>query len=195
MRIATKANVRTTQAAKTSLAKALSVSFTGGSVMGLGVTGLAVIGLGSLFILFYTIFVHNGDVNSPEYHTQLQRALEVLTGSPGRRSIALLRPCGRHLRKRRMWVLISLKSGQNSGVIAQSTALPVMWVITLVTFAERTDSFGSTLPMLGTMVLGREGNGMDQLEDWLYSSSMIIAGTGILFIIGTFFVRIKKVRD
>ena len=51
MRIATKANVRTTQAAKTSLAKALRVSFTGGTVMGLGVAGLAVIGLGSLFIV------------------------------------------------------------------------------------------------------------------------------------------------
>ena len=53
MRIATKANVRTTQAAKTSLAQALKVSFTGGTVMGLGVAGLAIIGLGSLFIVFY----------------------------------------------------------------------------------------------------------------------------------------------
>ena len=48
MRIATKANVRTTQAARTSLAKALKVSFTGGSVMGIGVAGLAVLGLGSI---------------------------------------------------------------------------------------------------------------------------------------------------
>ena len=53
MNIATKANVRTTQAARTSLAQALKVSFAGGSVMGLGVAGLAVLGLGSLFILFY----------------------------------------------------------------------------------------------------------------------------------------------
>ena len=44
MKVATKANVRTTQAARTSLAKALKVSFTGGSVMGLGVAGLAVLG-------------------------------------------------------------------------------------------------------------------------------------------------------
>src|ERR1051325_10320704 len=57
MRIATKANVRTTQAARTSLASALKVSFTGGSVMGLGVAGLAVLGLGSLFIVFYQMFV------------------------------------------------------------------------------------------------------------------------------------------
>jgi len=60
MRIATKANVRTTQAARTSLAKALKVSFTGGSVMGLGVAGLAILGLGSLFIVFYKIFVPDG---------------------------------------------------------------------------------------------------------------------------------------
>jgi len=57
MNIATKANVRTTQAARTSLAHALKVSFTGGSVMGLGVAGLAVLGLGSLFIVFYQVYV------------------------------------------------------------------------------------------------------------------------------------------
>src|SRR6187399_605220 len=55
MRIATKANVRTAQAARTSLSKALSVSFTGGSVMGLGVAGLAVLGLSGLFIVFKMI--------------------------------------------------------------------------------------------------------------------------------------------
>ncbi len=57
MRIATKANVRTAQAAKTSLSRALNVSFTGGAVMGMGVAGLAVLGLGSLFIAFYYWFV------------------------------------------------------------------------------------------------------------------------------------------
>ena len=56
MNIATKANVRTTQAARTSLSKALRVSFTGGTVMGLGVAGLAVFGLGSLFIIFNSLY-------------------------------------------------------------------------------------------------------------------------------------------
>ncbi|HTM65958.1 MAG TPA: sodium/proton-translocating pyrophosphatase, partial [Flavipsychrobacter sp.] len=51
MRIATKANVRTANAARTSLSKALAVSFGGGAVMGLGVAGLAVLGLGGLFII------------------------------------------------------------------------------------------------------------------------------------------------
>ena len=56
MRVATKANVRTAHAARTSLKKALAVSFTGGSVMGLGVAGLAVLGLGGLFIILKMIF-------------------------------------------------------------------------------------------------------------------------------------------
>src|SRR5687768_15156519 len=56
MKAATKANVRTTQAARTSLKQALKVSFTGGTVMGLGVAGLAILGLGGLFIVFLQIF-------------------------------------------------------------------------------------------------------------------------------------------
>src|ERR1051325_10620022 len=56
MKVATKANVRTTQAARTSLKQALAVSFTGGSVMGIGVASLAVLGLGGLFIVFLKIF-------------------------------------------------------------------------------------------------------------------------------------------
>src|SRR3546814_1723316 len=78
MKVATKANVRTTQAARTSLTKALKVSFTGGTVMGLGVAGLAVLGMGTLFIVFYQIFVVStgGNVNGLEMET----ALEVLAG-------------------------------------------------------------------------------------------------------------------
>ena len=57
MKIATKTNVRTTQAARTSLPNALKVSFGGGTVMGLGVAGLAVLGLTAFFIAFYNIFM------------------------------------------------------------------------------------------------------------------------------------------
>ena len=77
MKIATKANVRTTQAARTSLAMALKVSFTGGSVMGIGVAGLAILGLGGLFIVLYQIFVPAGAaINGVE----MKRAIEVLAG-------------------------------------------------------------------------------------------------------------------
>ncbi|MCB0736173.1 MAG: sodium/proton-translocating pyrophosphatase, partial [Bacteroidetes bacterium] len=73
MNIATKANVRTTQAGRTSLAQALKVSFTGGTVMGLGVAGLAVLGLGGLFIVLYQTY-GSGD------HASMETALEVLAG-------------------------------------------------------------------------------------------------------------------
>src|ERR1700722_15330165 len=66
MRIATKANVRTAHAARTSLSKALSVSFAGGSVMGMGVAGLAVLGLGGLFIILKMIFAPDAAVDSIE---------------------------------------------------------------------------------------------------------------------------------
>ena len=58
MKIATKTNVRTTQAARTSLPQALKVSFGGGTVMGLGVAGLAVLGLTGFFIVFFQIFMN-----------------------------------------------------------------------------------------------------------------------------------------
>ena len=61
MKVATKANNRTTNAARTSLAQALNVAFTGGSVMGLSVVGLGVLGLGGLF-LFYSSQL-NRDLN------------------------------------------------------------------------------------------------------------------------------------
>src|SRR5579862_4972142 len=91
MRSATKANVRTAEAARTSLSKALNVAFTGGSVMGLGVAGLAVLGLGGLFIILKSIFAPEAAVNSEE----MLRTIEVLTGfSLGAESIALFARVG-----------------------------------------------------------------------------------------------------
>lgn len=88
MKVATKTNVRTAQAARSSLAKAFSLSFSGGMVMGLGVTGLAMLGLSGLFFVFYmyfhptAIFGHSGDY--------MRKILEVLTGfSLGAESVAL----------------------------------------------------------------------------------------------------------
>ena len=93
MRIATKANVRTTQAARTSLSKALKVSFTGGSVMGLGVAGLAVFGLSLLFIVFLNFFM-GGSLDNGGYE-KMVTVLEVLAGfSLGAESIALFARVG-----------------------------------------------------------------------------------------------------
>ena len=91
MKIATKTNVRTTQAAKTSLPNALKVSFGGGTVMGLGVAGLAVLGLTAFFIGFYHIFM-GGEWTSTDDMTIV---LEALAGfSLGAESIALFARVG-----------------------------------------------------------------------------------------------------
>ena len=88
MHIATKANVRTAQAARTSLAKAFRISFAGGTVMGMGVTGLAMVGLGGLFIVFFLYFLPKDATNISR--PALVWVLETLTGfSLGAESIAL----------------------------------------------------------------------------------------------------------
>ena len=72
MKIATKTNVRTTQAARTSLPNALNVSFGGGTVMGLGVAGLAVLGLTAFFILFYQLFMDGQWTNTSDMTVVLE---------------------------------------------------------------------------------------------------------------------------
>src|SRR6476620_57371 len=95
MRIATKANVRTAQAARTSLSKALAVSFGGGSVMGLGVAGLAVLGLGSVFLILLHFFVPSLSGGTGFSHEEMTKAIEILTGfSLGAESIALFARVG-----------------------------------------------------------------------------------------------------
>ena len=91
MKIATKTNVRTTQAAKTSLPQALKVSFGGGTVMGLGVAGLAVLGLTVFFIIFFQLFMGGEWTNTAD----MTIVLEALAGfSLGAESIALFARVG-----------------------------------------------------------------------------------------------------
>ena len=91
MKIATKTNVRTTQAARTSLPNALKISFGGGTVMGLGVAGLAVLGLTAFFIFFYHYFM-GGEWTDTDAMTIV---LETLAGfSLGAESIALFARVG-----------------------------------------------------------------------------------------------------
>ena len=91
MKIATKTNVRTTQAAKTSLPNALKISFGGGTVMGLGVAGLAVLGLTLFFLIFFNVFM--GGVWTNTFDMTI--VLETLAGfSLGAESIALFARVG-----------------------------------------------------------------------------------------------------
>ena len=203
MRIATKANVRTTQAARTSLAKALNVSFTGGTVMGLGVAGLAVIGLGSLFIIFYTMYVKNvtgANINGDA----MKKALEVLAGfSLGAESIALFARVGGGIYTKAADVGADLVGKVEAGIPEDDVRNPA-------TIADNVgdnvgdvagmgaDLFGSYVAtMLATMVLGREIVSHDNFGGIApVLLPMVIAGLGLLFsIVGSYFVKIKNETD
>jgi len=197
MRAATKANVRTTQAAKTSLAKALNVSFGGGAVMGLGVAGLAVLGLGGLFLVLKHFFAPGDDPN-PEGMLQ---TIEVLTGfSLGAESIALFARVGGGIYTKAADVGADLVGKVEAGIPEDDPRNPA-------TIADNVgdnvgdvagmgaDLFGSYVAtVLATMVLGQEtlakGDNFHGLSPILLP--MLIAGAGIILsIVGTLFVRIS----
>lgn len=202
MKIATKANVRTTQAARTSLASALKVSFTGGSVMGIGVAGLAILGLGGLFIVLVNYFVPEGAVMNG---IEMKRAIEVLAGfSLGAESIALFARVGGGIYTKAADVGADLVGKVEAGIPEDDVRNPA-------TIADNVgdnvgdvagmgaDLFGSYVAtILATMVLGQE---IDASTDKFGGLSpivlpMVIAGLGLVFsIVGTWFVRIKKETD
>ncbi|MFM6975481.1 MAG: sodium-translocating pyrophosphatase [Sphingobacteriaceae bacterium] len=197
MKVATKANVRTTQAARTSLKQALKVSFTGGTVMGLGVAGLAILGLGGLFIVFLSLFAHLGA-------TQVTTAIEVLTGfSLGAESIALFARVGGGIYTKAADVGADLVGKVEAGIPEDDVRNPA-------TIADNVgdnvgdvagmgaDLFGSYVAtILATMVLGQEITVTDNfggLSPILLP--MVICGLGIIFsIIGTWFVRIQDEKS
>ncbi len=197
MKVATKANVRTTQAARTSLKQALKVSFTGGTVMGLGVAGLAVLGLGGLFIAFLQYFSGMGT-------DTVKTAIEVLTGfSLGAESIALFARVGGGIYTKAADVGADLVGKVEAGIPEDDVRNPA-------TIADNVgdnvgdvagmgaDLFGSYVAtILATMVLGQEIIVTDNyggLSPILLP--MVICGLGIVAsIIGTFFVRIKDEKS
>jgi len=205
MRIATKANVRTTQAAKTSLRKALQVSFRGGAVMGLGVAGLAVLGLSTLFILFFQKFMGGSFANGG--YDAMTRVLEVLAGfSLGAESIALFARVGGGIYTKAADVGADLVGKVEAGIPEDDPRNPA-------TIADNVgdnvgdvagmgaDLFGSYVAtVLASMVLGnyiiRDNGGA--IADSFGGIGpillpMAIAGFGILAsIVGTFFVGISE---
>jgi K(+)-stimulated pyrophosphate-energized sodium pump len=201
MRIATKANVRTTQAARTSLAKALKVSFRGGTVMGFGVAGLAILGLGSLFIILYHTFVHPG---TAEATAELKKTIEVLAGfSLGAESIALFARVGGGIYTKAADVGADLVGKVEAGIPEDDVRNPA-------TIADNVgdnvgdvagmgaDLFGSYVAtILATMVLGQEVISQDLFGGMApVLLPMLIAGLGLIFsIIASLFVKISKESD
>ena len=201
MNIATKANVRTTQAARTSLPKALKVSFTGGTVMGVGVASLAVLGLSGLFIVFYFFF--GGSEISPN-SKEMMRVLEVLAGfSLGAESIALFARVGGGIYTKAADVGADLVGKVEAGIPEDDPRNPA-------TIADNVgdnvgdvagmgaDLFGSYVAtILAAMVLG---NGL--VSDGSFAGlgpiflPMVIAGLGLVFsIVGAWFVKIRSEED
>jgi len=209
MKIATKTNVRTTQAARTSLPQALKVSFGGGTVMGLGVAGLAVLGLTGFFIVFYTIFMKGAWTNSED----MTKVLETLAGfSLGAESIALFARVGGGIYTKAADVGADLVGKVEAGIPEDDPRNPA-------TIADNVgdnvgdvagmgaDLFGSYVAtVLAAMVLGNYvikdmGGNIVEAYKGLPSFGgigpillpMAIAGFGILFsIIGTMLVKITS---
>ena len=199
MNIATKANFRTTQAVRSSLSKALEVSFTGGAVMGLGVAGLAVFGLGSLFIIFTQMFVPEGIAVTG---IEMKTAIEVLAGfSLGAESIALFARVGGGIYTKAADVGADLVGKVEAGIPEDDPRNPA-------TIADNVgdnvgdvagmgaDLFGSYVAtILASMVLGQEidasGDQFGGLSPILLP--MTIAGLGLIFsIVGTWMVKVKE---
>jgi K(+)-stimulated pyrophosphate-energized sodium pump len=202
MKIATKTNVRTTQAARTSLPQALKVSFGGGTVMGLGVAGLAVLGLTGFFIIFYNFFMGGVWTDSES----MTIVLETLAGfSLGAESIALFARVGGGIYTKAADVGADLVGKVEAGIPEDDPRNPA-------TIADNVgdnvgdvagmgaDLFGSYVAtVLAAMVLGnyviKDMGG--SIQDAFGGIGpillpMAIAGFGILFsIIGTMLVKIS----
>ena len=207
MRIATDANSRTTQAARTSLPKALNVAFGGGTVMGLGVAGLAVLGLSLFFMFFVNHFITDGE----NFYNEMTIVLEALAGfSLGAESIALFARVGGGIYTKAADVGADLVGKVEAGIPEDDPRNPA-------TIADNVgdnvgdvagmgaDLFGSYVAtVLASMVLGNYIiRDMSDASSLQFSDAfngmgpillpLFIAGVGIIAsIIGTLFIKIKN---
>ena len=208
MKVATKANVRTTEAARSSLSKALQVAFKGGTVMGLGVAGLAVFGLSALFAVLYMWFM-NGEWGTNGV-SQMTILLETLAGfSLGAESIALFARVGGGIYTKAADVGADLVGKVEAGIPEDDPRNPA-------TIADNVgdnvgdvagmgaDLFGSYVAtVLAAMVLGNyvirdiESANGSIVDDGFGGIGpillpMVIAALGIIFsIVGTLFITAK----
>jgi len=200
MRVATKANVRTTNAARTSLGKALEVAFTGGSVMGMGVVGLGVLGLSVLFIVYSKFFGVSDQMS-------LNQVITVITGfSFGASSIALFARVGGGIYTKAADVGADLVGKVEAGIPEDHPLNPATIADNVGDNVGDVAGMGADLfesyvgSIVGTMVLGAAfmvpgfSDNFDGLSAVLLP--LVLAGVGIVMsFFGTFFVKVKEGGD
>lgn len=197
MKVATKANVRTTNAARTSLGKALEVAFGGGSVMGMGVVGLGLLGLGGLFLIYSKTI----GIDDPE---KLSSVMTIITGfSFGASSIALFARVGGGIYTKAADVGADLVGKVEAGIPEDHPLNPATIADNVGDNVGDVAGMGADLfesyvgSIIATMVLGgvfvmlpEFANSMDGLGAVMLP--LLLAGAGIVSsIIGTFFVKVK----
>jgi K(+)-stimulated pyrophosphate-energized sodium pump len=199
MKVATKANVRTTNAARTSLGKALEVAFAGGSVMGMGVVGLGVLGLGICFLVFNNL--EGWDIN---------KVITVITGfSFGASSIALFARVGGGIYTKAADVGADLVGKVEAGIPEDHPLNPATIADNVGDNVGDVAGMGADLfesyvgSIVGTMVLGAVFIGMSGFETTndfgglnAVLLPLVLSGVGVLTsILGTFFVTVKEGGD
>ena len=191
MKVATKANVRTTEAARHSLGKALEIAFSGGAVMGLGVVGLGVLGIGSLFIVFSEFFDNTDTV------------IKLISGfSLGASSIALFARVGGGIYTKAADVGADLVGKVEAGIPEDHPLNPATIADNVGDNVGDVAGMGADLfesfvgSIIGTMVLGAAFMNLNEFQGKETNAVILplfIAATGIIMsIIGTFFVRVKE---
>ena len=189
MRVATKANNRTTHAARSSLAAALNVAFTGGSVMGLSVVGLGLIGLGSLFIFYQNIFAN--DYN---------KVITVISGfSLGASSIALFARVGGGIYTKAADIGADLVGKVEAGIPEDHPLNPATIADNVGDNVGDVAGMGADLfesyvgSIIGSMVLGASIVVMGGFDISFVILPLLIAASGIIMsIVGTFLVVVKE---
>jgi len=206
MKVATKANVRTTNAARTGLGKALEVAFGGGAVMGLGVVGLGVLGLGFLFLLYSGMF-------GVDTQSNVEKVITVLTGfSFGASSIALFARVGGGIYTKAADVGADLVGKVEAGIPEDHPLNPATIADNVGDNVGDVAGMGADLfesyvgSIIGTMVLGAVFIGSATVGDGSWADNfgglsavmlpLVLASVGIITsIIGSFFVKVGEGGD
>jgi len=196
MKVATKANIRTTNAARTSLSTALNVAFTGGTVMGLSVVGLGILGLGGLFIYYTNHF--GSDIHS------MKTVLNVISGfSLGASSIALFARVGGGIYTKAADVGADLVGKVEAGIPEDHPLNPATIADNVGDNVGDVAGMGADLfesyvgSIVGSMVLGASiyATGITNGLNFVLLP-LFIAGSGIIVsVIGTFMVSVKEGGD